>query len=115
MSQENGGREREGGKAAWTPSVQRTQPETRSSENQAVYSKPWEAPPHQEKMVVLCLTGQGRVLRIHEQSSVRPTSWSSVGQLLPFFPLLRIPQAVQPALGTSRTHIQRSGWTQHFS
>ena len=70
----------EGGTAAWAASVQRTQWKTWSSENQAsIYSKPWEAPPHQEKDCgLLCLTGQGRVLRIHEQSSVEPTSLGSV-------------------------------------
>ena len=70
----------EGGTAAWAASVQRTQWKPQSSENQAsVYSKPWEAPPHQEKdRGLLCLTGQGRVLRIHEQSSVGPTSLGSV-------------------------------------
>lgn len=66
---------KEGGTAAWAASVQRTQWKPQSSENQAsVYSKPWEAPPHQEKdRGLLCLTGQGRVLRIHE-----PTSLGSV-------------------------------------
>lgn len=94
----------EGGMAAWAASVQRTQRETPTSENQASLVKAMGGPSPSGKRSWLDVlpNGTGRALGIHEQSSVETTSLGSV--VLPSSPSFFSSES--PGHGASSGHLK---------
>lgn len=97
-----GGEER--GTAAWAASVQRTQQETLTSENQASLVKAMGGPSPSGKRSWLDIlpNGTGRVRGIHEQSSVETISLGSV--VLPSSPSFFSSES--PGRGASSGHLK---------